>query len=402
MGLYFVDRELLETVLATLQRVFPQVRAYRPLPSEVLFLASDQPIDVEFQVSRVIQKAAADLAAVGIFGPEDTAATLFLDEEGAAALAEDVRPNTDDDNRLAMRSPRILGGALGSAGADRILASRDPLLEDRGGLDRVAVVQTAPRRGSSGRAPSASRKRPVIRSRGRRRWATWRWRGANGSEQSRPSRGCSARDPSALRARAGLLRLQRRALLAGDPYAEALAAGLDAGGASVIEGWRRGAEGGGIELRTLEAELAKVSPRHPLYAEALRLRAAWRLESGESTQAAEALDLLDALIALEGSAEDLVSRARAAGLAGHPRIALVDLSDVADALEQSRSPRTERRDLAERPTPPCARSTSFPKTPPTARRARSCGADSGRSSRRDRSGCGAVRGHSRAVMRNAG
>ncbi len=147
-----------------------------------------------------------------------------------------------------------------------------------------------------------------------------------------------SRDP-ALRARAGLLRLQRRALLAGDPYAEALAAGLDAAGASVIEGWRRGGTAAGIELRTLEAELVKVSPRHPLYADALRLRAAWRLASEESTHAAEALDLLDVLIALEGSAQDLVSRARAAGLAGYPRIALVDLSDVVSALEQDGSPR---------------------------------------------------------------
>ena len=147
MGLSFVDRELLETVLATLQRVFPQVRAYRPLPSEVLFLASDQPIEVESQVSRVIQEAGVDLAAVGIFGPEDTAAALFLDEEGAAALAEGVRPNTDDDNRLAMRSPRILGEALGSAGADRILASRDPLARGSGRPGPRRRGTAAPRRG---------------------------------------------------------------------------------------------------------------------------------------------------------------------------------------------------------------------------------------------------------------
>ena len=51
-----------------------------------------------------------------------------------------------------------------------------------------------------------------------------------------------------------------------------------------------------------------------------------------------ALELLDALVAHEVSAEDLVSRARAAGLAGYPRIALGDLSDVAAALERGRSP----------------------------------------------------------------
>jgi spermidine synthase len=338
MGLSFVDRELLETVLATLRRVFPQVRAYRPLPSEVLFLASDRPIEVEPRVSLVVPKAGPELAALGILGPEDTAAALFLDEEGAAALAEGESPNTDDENRLAMRSPRVLGRALGSAGADRILASRDPLLEDRGGLDRVVVVQ---RLLAAGDAPRARRVAEATLDPIARETALGYLALARGERERAVgffSRVLS-RDPTALAARAGLVRLQRSALLAGDPYAEDLAAGLDAAGTSVIEGWRRGREEGRIAIRDLEAELAKVSPRHPMYADALRLRAVWRLEGGEPTQMERALELLDVLIAIEGNAEDLVLRARAAGLAGHPRIALLDLSGVAEALEQGFSPR---------------------------------------------------------------
>jgi hypothetical protein len=69
----------------------------------------------------------------------------------------------------------------------------------------------------------------------------------------------------------------------------------------------------------------------------LRLRATWRLESGAPEQARVALELLDELLEREGSAEDLVLRARAAARAGHPSIALVDLADVAAALEQGRS-----------------------------------------------------------------
>jgi spermidine synthase len=340
MGLSFVDRELFETILATLQRVFPQVRAYRPLPSEVLLLASDQPIDVESQLPSVFQNAAADLARVGIYGPEDTAAALFLDEPGAAALAEGVRPNTDDDNRLAMRSPQILGAALDSVGADRILASRDPLLEDRGGLDRAAVVQQLL---AGYEVPRAARIARATRDPIARETALGYVALARG-ERHRAAAAFSralSRDSSALRARAALVRLRRGALLAGDPGAETLAAGLDAGGASVVEGWRREREGGRTEIRTLEGGLAAVPPQHPLYADALRLRAAWRLESSETAQTVAALELLDELIAREGSAEDLVSRARAAGLAGHPRIALLDLTDVAGALEQGRSAQRE-------------------------------------------------------------
>jgi spermidine synthase len=336
MGLSFVDRELFETILATLGRVFPHVRAYRPLPSEVLFVASEEPLAVEPHVSRVLAKARAELAAVGIASPEDTAAALLLDSETAALLAEGARPNTDDANRLAMRSPRILGQALGSAGADRILARRDPLLDADGDLDRVAVVRQLLGRDQRERAEriAASTRDPIARetalgyvalARGDREGAV----AAFGRALSR--------NPAALPARAGLVRLRRSALLAGDPGALALAADLDAGGASVVEGWRAEGARDWAALETLDLRLAALAPQHPLYAQALRLRATWRLESGAPEQARVALELLDELLEREGSAEDLVLRARAAARAGHPSIALVDLVDVAAALEQSRS-----------------------------------------------------------------
>ncbi|MCP3983487.1 MAG: hypothetical protein GY723_03815 [bacterium] len=336
MGLSFVDRELLETILATLRSVFPHVRVYRPLPSEVLFLASDQPVEVEPRVSQLMQRAASDLATVGIYGPEDVAAALFLDQTGVDALAHGASPNTDDDNRIAMRSPRILGAALGGDGADLMLVNRDPLLEDRGVLDRVALVQRLLAGNEIERAQriAGAIREPIARETALGHLALAR--GARRRAAVAFSR-VLARDPSALSARAGLVRLRRKALLAGDPKALRLAAGLDAGGLSVVEGWRVGAEGNQAELRALEDRLTQVPPRHPYQPDALRMRAAWRLESGDPEQARVALELLDALILLEGEAEDLISRARAAALSGHPRIAMLDLSEVVATLEQSRS-----------------------------------------------------------------
>ncbi|MCP5059300.1 MAG: hypothetical protein GY937_21565 [bacterium] len=336
MGLSFVDGELFGTILATLRSVFPHVRVYRPLPSEVLFLASDQPVDVESRVSDLVQRAASDLAMVGVYGPEDVAATLFLDQAGVDALAAGAHPNTDDDNRLAMRSPRILGAALGGEGADRILNSRDPLLKDRGDLDRVALVRRLLAGGEIERAKriAEATREPVARETALGQVALAR--GSLRRAAAAFSRAL-ARDPSALWPRAELVRLRRKALLAGNPAALRQAAGLDAGGQSVIEGWLRLRDGGWSELRALEDRLAAVPPGHPFHAEALRMRAAWRLESGKPEEAPAALELLDALILLEGDAEDLVSRARAAARAGYSRIALLDLSEVAMTLEQSRS-----------------------------------------------------------------
>ncbi|MBW2244990.1 MAG: fused MFS/spermidine synthase, partial [Deltaproteobacteria bacterium] len=335
MGLSFVDGELFETILATLRSVFPYVRVYRPLPSEVLFLASDQPVDVEARVPDLLQRAASDLAAVGIYGPEDVAATLFLDQAGVDALAEGAHPNTDDDNRLAMRSPRILGAALGGEGAGQMLVSRDPLLEDRGDLDRVALVR---RLIAGGEVERAKRIAEATRESAERDTALGQVALARGAPRRAAvafSRALAS-DPSALWARGELVRLRRRALLAGNPAALRLAAGLDADGLSVIEGWSRRRDGDWAELRALDDRLAAVPPGHPFRADALRMRAAWRLGSDESEQALAALELLDALILLEGGAEDLVSRARAASRAGYPRIALLDLSEVVGTLEQSR------------------------------------------------------------------
>ena len=52
MNVIFMDEDLLRSLTATLLKVFPEVRVYRPDPNTVVFLASDAPLDVELELAR--------------------------------------------------------------------------------------------------------------------------------------------------------------------------------------------------------------------------------------------------------------------------------------------------------------------------------------------------------------
>jgi hypothetical protein len=89
-----------------------------------------------------------------------------------AALHRDSWSETRSAGLLTLAN--TLGGALGALAAGFLLL---PAL----GMERSFS--------------SASRNRPAIRSRGRRRWVTWRLRGGTGTERSRPSPGRSRAIP---------------------------------------------------------------------------------------------------------------------------------------------------------------------------------------------------------------
>ncbi|RIK94615.1 MAG: hypothetical protein DCC71_23440, partial [Proteobacteria bacterium] len=141
IGLSFVDEDLLRSLLATLLDVFPHVRVYRPQPMGALFLASDAPIDVERSALRAIPLSRDDFARTGVVAAEDFAASLSLDERGARALAQGAEISTDDRNRLATRSPKVLGSPLGPAGADRLFAAHDPMRPPPPELDASYLVR---------------------------------------------------------------------------------------------------------------------------------------------------------------------------------------------------------------------------------------------------------------------
>ncbi len=329
MGLRFVDADLLRTLIATLVDVFPHVRVYRPVSGALLFLASSEPLRVEENALLAIAAAPAEFAALGVYGPEDVAAGLALDEAGARALAAGTPINTDSRNQFAVRSLALVrDGASGSSAAE-LLSESDPAISPT--LDRVALV----RRLLTRRMPALAWRAAQASDDPAER-ATALGLVAAGQDRPRLARRRLEQalelDPDSREARAALLRVRRRSFLVGAPELAELAAALDPADAAVLEGWRREAQSDWSGLQALEPELLRSSGRDPLFPDALRLRIGWRLASPDAARAAEALALADSLVAASGDPRDWLLHARAAAAAGHAGGALASLFEIASRL----------------------------------------------------------------------
>jgi hypothetical protein len=97
---------------------------------------------------------------------------------------------------------------------------------------------------------------------------------------------------------------------------------------AVVQGWRASDRDDVNGVTALEAELAAVDPAHPLYTEASRLRALWRVASGDPVRAAEAATILDVVLAREPLLDDVLLRASSSLVLGDSRAALACLSDI--------------------------------------------------------------------------
>lgn len=328
IGSTFVDEALLRTLVATLADVFPQVRVYQPEGSfGILFLASRSPLPVEAAAPRAIAQAPDHFAEQALFGAEDVAASLVLDDAGARRLASGAPLSHDHYNLLQTLSPRILGNGLDPASVRQLLAPFDPLVPPPPELDGVRIVRRLLARRDFVRAMRVAKAipDPVARRTALGWHALERGRHASALRQFAEAAEARPDDPET---QAGLLLLQRRAIERGEPLEHPIE-DLAPAARAVAQGWRLQEEGEPTGLRALEPELARVAPGEPLFAEAVRLRAAWRTRSGEPARAREAVALLDPVLAFRNETEDLVRRARAAAAAGDTRAALASLTELA-------------------------------------------------------------------------
>jgi spermidine synthase len=324
IGSSFVDEPLLRSLLATLLDVFPHVRLYRPVPPGLLFVASAAPLDVEASVSRALAAAPDDLARVGVFDPEDVTATLALDEAGTRSLARGAPISTDEHNLLAIRSPRMPDGPLRARGADRVLEPFHPAGRLLGCCETLLLA----RRMATASNPAAARLAAAITDPGEAAAA----QGFLALARKRPAeaerwlREALRLDPTLDEALQSLVLLRHLSLVAGSGDGDLPLERLPAPAAAVVEGWERERAAEWSGLRALDADLAALRPRDPLFPEAARLRALWRLRAGGD--AAEGLAILDRISFTLAHPGLLLLRSRLALAAGFPEAAVVNLSDA--------------------------------------------------------------------------
>jgi len=109
--LYEMDDETVALVIRTLRSVFPHVRVFQLFPTDLLLVASADPLepDLERMAERMtVQAVARDAARVGLAGMEGLLSLESLGAESTAALAGSGPLNRDEHPVLEFMAPRRL------------------------------------------------------------------------------------------------------------------------------------------------------------------------------------------------------------------------------------------------------------------------------------------------------
>jgi hypothetical protein len=336
----FLDTDLLKSLLATLTGVYTHVRVYFPWPTELLFLASDSPLNLEEAVGRAAALPALSehLQAAGIGGREDLLAALALDEAAAARFGAGAPPSSDDFNLMATRS-RYREDGLNVRGFYDAIAAVDPLAsrEFWRGIQHIEpainpVYMSLRLRDMQGTGPRIRRLAGALNDPIQAQIAE-----AVSLVSSRQTglardklRQVLAADPANQEARWLLLATRLNAVLSGTAPRElqSEADRLTGVPAAVLGALRQEKAGAWPEVAKLDGVLSEARPTDPWFFDAVRLRAGWRLQPDRGDRralAAEALALTESILLLRSDVPLLVQRARAAGILG----------DAAPALEAS-------------------------------------------------------------------
>ncbi len=337
IGQGFVDVPLFGSLMAAMSDVFEYVHVYRPVPAALVFMASDEPIDLVESGPRALAAARADFAAQGIHRVEDLLASWTLDDAGVEALADGYPLNTDDHNRLATtRLPPAR--ALANRGIfDANLETQDPLTaRSLAAVQPEAVLRRMASNGERPRANRVAMRLPESVSLSSRGWlaldAGQRARALTLLQQAFEA------DPENPGARAGLIRTRAGALLdeRGVPPTAREQVLIQTLAAIEARDWTR--------LQSLENELAEIPPGDLLFDVASQARAAWRLEERKPELAHEALGLIDELLTRERTGENYFQRAHAGALLGDDKLAWAALEHIAGS--RLNTPALARRCLA--------------------------------------------------------
>ena len=142
----FVDEKLLKILTATIVNEFNYVELYQPERQVLMFVASDNPIDI-WQGNMGAQKALTDhqqhYARMGAKTLEDIVAMSLLDSEGTKSFAAGQPVNTDNRNYLAFFS-RAQADGLNAEDLADLFNGIDPLTNPTATFIKTQKITTLP------------------------------------------------------------------------------------------------------------------------------------------------------------------------------------------------------------------------------------------------------------------
>ena len=324
MNAEFLDRDLLRTLAATVLDTFENVRVYSATGTVLLFLASDEPLNIERQVLRTGRPLSSDLlhySYMGLNSADDFVAALVLDEPGLEAFAGGAPLSTDNRNYMATHS-RYLGDGLTVTQLAALLRPHDPLLNRSGWIHRelgneLNFPYIATRLLANGQVERTARLADTVRDLSTRAIIASIGFAYGGQSERAETAVLQALDADPDNADA-LYKFAARELAAfgrGEASEPARAAAAQLGGApaAVFRGWALGAAQDWPALAALDGELARSNPTDTWYREVVRLRADWRTKVLDQPRLPfDALRMVDRALVISPNLDLYVLRAAAA------------------------------------------------------------------------------------------
>lgn len=327
VGPGFVTEPLLRGIVASLLDTFASVRLYQAGGSALLLLASDGSLDIErnlLATGEPLRGNVLTYSYMGLNGVDDFAAALVMDEAAARGFGLNAVPITDDFNRMATES-RALADGFSAVDLIDALAQHDSLLDASSAIHRelgeqIDYINVARRWIYDGLTRRAARLAAILPDPGDRAFIEGLVHGTRGELDAadRAFGVALAAAPRSPTIRYALLE-PRLAEIAGDRATAAtreLAAGLSGSAAAVVQGWQLAAMRSWAELARLDAALAAANPTDIWYAEAVQLRADWRVQADDVRYAGDAVRMIDRALMIRPKLELLLLRAAATDILG--------------------------------------------------------------------------------------
>ena len=346
MNTQFVTESLLRSLCATILDVYEYVRIYQWDTQVLFFLGSDQPLDIERELSRTGRPLIDDpthYLQSGIGSIEDVVVALTMDQENIERFARNAQPLTDNFNRMATESATAME-------RDETLSFRelvdlsvvyDPRLQTDSLIHRNFPVdlnfgyisERLERQGFKKHAVElagtleglGSPESYLLIAMGLRRQD-------EEEEAQRILRAILAANPQDHQARFALLRPWLGRLENNDTpdYVKEIAGMAFGSQAAVLEAWAAATNQDWQRLVELDSDLAQVRPTDQWYLESVKLRVDWRIKvttpEYQPRLAREAVRLIDNAIAIFQDPDFYSMRVAAAFVA----------NDAIDVIETAR------------------------------------------------------------------